>query len=82
MKLPEIFKNKLDDSINNNEKIYMSNRESNNEDILANLPVQVILSTNKYQDTKVTIIGKTKNYLITRGGETIYIKDIIALKKA
>lgn len=87
MKLPEIFKNKLDENINNNEKTYISSNkeerlEVENEDLLNSLPVKVRITTSKYENELITIVGRTKNYIITKNRDVIYIKDIKDIKKA
>ena len=84
MKLPEIFKNKLDETINNNERTFISfskeEKKDNKEDILNNLPVYVKLKT-KDKTITTTIVGKTKNYIITKDRHVIEINDIKDIKK-
>lgn len=87
MKLPEIFKNKLDENINNNEKTYISSSkeeklEVENGDLLNSLPVKVRITTSKYKNELITIVGRTKNYIITKNRDVIYIDDIKEIKKA
>ena len=79
MKLPEIFKNQLNDNISNNKEIVLSKEERNN-DILDNLPVRVYIKTIKGDAFNTTIINKTKNYLITKTNNVIYVKDIKEIK--
>ena len=81
MQLPKIFKNKLDESVNNNHHIFMGQFDNSNDDIFNKLPVKVKLLTNKGEIVS-TIIGKTKNYLITNNRNVIYIKDIKEIKRA
>ena len=82
MKLPEIFKNKLDNSVNNNEKVFMGEIEDRKQSIFDKLPVKVKLLTNKEEELICTIVGKTQNYLITKNRNVIYLKDIKEIKRA
>lgn len=83
MKLPEIFKNKLDNNIDNNKKIFMGEVNNENEkDLLSKLPVKIKIKTKTGEETTSIIVGKTKNYLITKNRNVIYIKDIEEMKKA
>ncbi len=80
--LPEIFKNKLDDDLNNNKEFFRSN-SSHDEDInsiLKSIPVTVYIETNTKELT-TTIIGRTENYIITKMREVIYINDIKTIKR-
>lgn len=80
--LPEIFKNKLDDNLNNNTEVFRSNK-TNHEDInsiLKSIPVTVYIETNTKELT-TTIIGRTENYIITKMREVIYINDIKTIKR-
>ena len=79
MKLPEIFKNKINTS-NNNKEVFIG-EFSENEDIFAKLPVNVKITTKKDELVITTIIGKTKNYLITKNRNVIYINDIKQIEK-
>ena len=81
MKLPEIFKNKIDDNINNTERLFMGEFEKDKQNIFDKLPVKVKLITNKGEVT-CTIVGKTKNYIIAKNGNVIYINDIKEIKRA
>lgn len=82
MKLPEIFKNKLNDNINTERTfIGKSEKKESLESYLKNLPVTLIITTNKYQEEPLIIVGKTKNYLITKTRDVIFIKDIKNIKK-
>lgn len=80
MKLPEIFKNKINTS-NNNKEVFIG-EFSENEDIFAKLPIKVKITTKKDELVITTIIGKTKNYLITKNRNVIYINDIKQIEKA
>ena len=84
MKLPEIFTNKLDESINNNERTFISfskeEKKDSKEDFLNKLPVNVKLKT-KDKNITTTIVGKTKNYIITKDRHIIEINDIKDIKK-
>ena len=83
MKLPEIFKNKLENNINNNKKVFMGEMEDNNDsNIFEKLPVKVRIKTKSQGEANITIVGKTKNYLITKNRNVIYINDIEEIKKA
>lgn len=76
MKLPEIFKNKI--NINSNKKISIEKEEK--ED-LENLPkkVQIIFKNNTKKE--YTIVYKTTHYLITNNNNIIHISDIKEIKK-
>lgn len=80
--LPEIFKNKLDDDLNNNKEFFRSNIVHNEDinSILKNIPVTVYIETNSKEMT-TTIIGRTENYIITKMREVIYINDIKTIKR-
>ncbi len=80
MKLPEIFKNRFKENVNNNKEVYMGSLED--DDIFKKLPVKVKLITNSGEEVTSTIIGKTKNYLITKNRNVIYINDIKEIKRA
>lgn len=83
MKLPEIFKNKLSDNINNNERVFIeSDSNKQGDDFLDNLPVKVKIVTLKGEEITTTIVGKTKNYLITKNRNVLYINDLKEIKKA
>ena len=83
MKLPEIFKNKLNDNINNNERIFVeSSSHKDNEEFLDKLPVKVKIKTIDDKEIITTIVGKTKNYLITKNRDVFYINDLKDIKKA
>ena len=84
MKLPELFKNKLDDKITNKKEIFISSKikEEREEDILDNLPVDVIITSKRYKNLKATVVGKTENYIITKNREVIAKEDIKKIKKA
>ena len=82
MKLPEIFKNKLDERINNNKRIFIGEADNQSEDIFNKLPVRVKLITNKGDKITCTIVGKTTNYLITKNRNVIYMNDIKEIKRA
>ena len=79
MKLPEIFKNKIE--LNNNKEIFIGDF-NDNEDIFSKLPVKVKITTKKDELVITTIVGKTKNYLITKNRNVIYINDIKSIEKA
>lgn len=81
MDLPEIFKNKINEDLNNNKKTYRSTKNDESLDlILKNIPVTVYIETNNKELT-TTIIGRTQNYIVTKGRDVIYIKDIKTIKK-
>ena len=77
MKLPEIFKNKIKNP-NNNQNVYISKEESNPLD---NLPSKVLITTNKGETFKTTIINRTTNYLITKDRRVLSLSDITDIKK-
>ena len=77
MKLPNIFKNKLN-NLNNNKKIFIGNKESNPLD---NLPSKVSITTKEGESFKTTIINRTQNYLITKDRRVLSLKDILENKK-
>lgn len=83
MQLPEIYKNKIDENGNNNLRNYIKKNDNQSESIdqiLKSLPVTVyILLKNK--EIATTIIDRTKNYIITKNRDVLYIKDIIMIKK-
>ena len=80
MSLPEIFKNTIDDN-NKEEKLYRGKfTEVTDESIYDNLPVKVHIVTNTKNIT-TTIIGKTKNYIVTKERDVIYINDIKEITK-
>ena len=81
MKLPEIFKNKIENN-NSNNKIFIVKDNDEDEDIFAKLPVKVKLTTKDNIEEVCTIVAKTKHYLITSNNNVIYIKDFISIKKA
>lgn len=80
--LPEIFKNKLDDDLNNNKEFFRSNsvHDEDINSILKSIPVTVYIETNTKEMT-TTIIGRTENYIITKMREVIYINDIKTIKR-
>lgn len=81
MDLPEIFKNKINEDLNNNKKTYRSTKNDESLDlILKNIPVTAYIETNNKELT-TTIIGRTQNYIVTKGRDVIYIKDIKTIKK-
>ncbi len=84
MKLPEIFKNKLNDNVNNNKKLFISmdNDNTNNNDIFISFPVKLKLTYFNGEEVTSIIVGKTKNYLITKNRNVIYLKDLKEIKKA
>lgn len=77
MKLPEIFKNKID--TNSNKKISINNQEK--VDLNA-LPQRVQLIYKDNTKENYTIIYKTTNYLISSNNNVIHINDIKEIKKA
>lgn len=79
MKLPEIYKNKIDENIRNNKDVFVSDISSN-ENILDKLPVNIYMERGN-KKLRATIIGKTDNYLITSNRDVIYIKDITKLER-
>ncbi len=82
MNLPEIFKNKLDDNLNNNKEFFRSNSTYSEDinSILRSIPVTVYIETDN-KDLTTTIIASTKNYIITKKREVIYINDIKTIKR-
>ena len=80
MKLPEIFKNKINV---NNEKTFIGKNEKKEslEDYLKDLQTTLIITTNKYKEEPLIIVGRTKNYIITKTRDVIFIKDIKNIKK-
>lgn len=80
MSLPEIFKNTINDN-NKEEKLYRGKfTEVTDESIYDNLPAKVHIVTNTKNIT-TTIIGKTKNYIVTKERDVIYINDIKEITK-
>ena len=73
MKLPEIFKNKIEYP---NNKCYISS----NKDIYTSFPFKAIITTNNYSNKGIIVFGKTKNYIITNLG-VIPIKNVKEIKK-
>jgi len=86
MKLPEIFKNKLEGNINNNVKTFIGSYDketvNSKEDIFKELPVKVKITTIKGKEITDVVVGKTKNYIITNSRNVIYINDIKDIRKA
>ena len=82
MKLPEIFKNKLDDNINQSRKVYMGEIDNNPEELFRKFPVKVTMVTKNDEIVNSIIVGKTENYLITKNRNVIYLKDLKEIKKA
>ena len=83
MKLPEIYKNKIDENINNNTRNYVkknNEQPESIEEILKALPVTVYILL-KNREFTATIIDRTENYIITKNRDVLYIKDIIKIKK-
>lgn len=81
MKLPEIYKNKIDEDLDNNTRTFISSTDNDNIDlILKDLPTLVYITT-KDKNFYATVIGKTTNYIVTRDKEVIRISDIIKIKK-
>lgn len=78
MKLPEIFKNKLN-NIHNNKNIYIGKEESNPLD---SLPAKVIITDKNGESFKTTITNRTINYLITKDQKVLSLQDIKEIKKA
>ncbi len=80
MSLPEIFKNTINDN-NKEEKLYRGKfTEVTDESIYDNLPVKVHIVTST-KNINTTIIGKTKNYIVTKERDVIYINDIKEITK-
>lgn len=80
MDLPEIFKNKIDDNIENSQVTYYS-ADNNDRGLNINIfPYDAIIET-KNRTFRAKIIGKTDNYVITNNREIIYIDDCINIKK-
>lgn len=80
MSLPEIFKNTINDN-NKEEKLYRGKfTEVTDESIYDNLPVKAHIVTSTKNIT-TTIIGKTKNYIVTKERDVIYINDIKEITK-
>ena len=81
MKLPEIFKNKINNDIKEKTFIGKSEKKESLEEYLKDLPTTLIITTNKYTEEPLTIVGRTKNYIITKTRDVIFIKDIKNIKK-
>ena len=95
MNLPNVFQNKnITNSNNSQELFYGSNKiKTSTRKIDVNNKIkQLFLSTNyvykidviittKESTIEKTIIGKSRNYLITMDNETININDIIDIKE-
>ncbi len=81
MKLPEIFKGKVDEEVDNQQHTYYGKENLDRGDINLNiLPVDAIIET-KDRIFRAKIIGKTNNYIVTNNQEVIYINDCISIKK-
>lgn len=80
MKLPEIYKNKIDQNIRNSQTTFVSKTKEENN-VLDKLPVSVYIET-KTKKYMARIIGKTDNYIVTSNRDVINIKDIISIKEA
>ncbi|MDD4187684.1 MAG: hypothetical protein PHX04_02845 [Bacilli bacterium] len=79
MSLPEIFKNKINENIENSQHtFYSANQESRN--VFDTFPVDAIIETNN-RSFITKIVGKTDNYLITNNREVIYINNCTSIKK-
>lgn len=80
MKLPEIYKNKIDENIRNSQNTFTS-KINNNHDPLKDLPATVKIEM-KDKEFITTIVAKTDHHLITKNRDVISIKDIIKIKEA
>lgn len=81
MKLPEIYKNKIDENIRNSQTTFRSSIINKNNINLPNkFPINVYLETST-RKLNTTLIGKTDNYIITKNKEVISIKDLTILKE-
>lgn len=80
MSLPKIYKNKIEGEIRNSQDTFYSQRNTNNNDFLNQLPANALIETqNRIWQTK--IVGKTNNYLVTSNGEIINFQDCLSIKK-
>lgn len=93
--LPKVFQNKIDKNFNNNDRVYYSSR-NNEEEIIDKRSVAQkindIFSSPNYvykanaditlKDKKITkrIIGRNKDYIITMDNDLIPISDIVDIK--
>ena len=80
MSLPEIFKNKIAENIENSQHTFYSANQDNRGNILNTFPVDAIIET-KNRSFITKIVGRTDNYLITNNREVIYINDCVSIKK-
>ena len=80
MSLPEIFKNKIDENIENSQHTFYSGNQDSRGNVFDTFPVDAIIETNN-RSFITEIVGKTDNYLITNNREVIYINDCTSIKK-
>jgi len=78
MKLPNIFKNQINENLRNSREIFYSGKKEAN--IPHHFPFQAIIQT-KSHSFKAKVIGKTTNYLVTANGRIIYLKDCLNFRK-
>lgn len=95
-KLPNLFQNKIDKKLNNNETYFISNKAENKRAIFSKNDIEkkinnIFTSSNyiyrvntiislKTGDVEKKIIGKNKNALITLDNELIPIDEILDIR--
>ena len=80
MSLPEIFKNKIEDSIKTSQTVYYSGNNDRSSNLFNKLPINAVIET-KNRTFKTRIIGKTDNYLVTDTQDVISISDCLNIKE-
>lgn len=80
MDLPEIFKNRIDENIENSQITYYSGDKDIRGNDFETFPVDAIIET-RNRTFRTKLIGKTNNYYITNNREVIYINDCVNIKK-
>ena len=87
-KLPNVFKNSINKPLNNNKKVFYSNKVERKEEV----KIDDLFKQNQIYRTLVTItlkdkviekkiIGRSQKHLITIDNELILIDDIIKIEK-
>ena len=89
--LPKVFKNKITKPLNNNEKVFYSNKESKEERNYLSIDqlfkqnevyrLNTIISLKDGKEIDKVIIGRSIKHLITIDNELIPIDDIIKISK-